>query len=144
MRTNRSLSRSPSARAQRGMTLIEIIIVIVLIGGILAVVGPRVFGASERGKAKLAKIQVDTIGNKVSDYQTDTGLLPDSLDDLVSNAGNVPGWLGPYVKAGDLKDQWGNPIEYHKPGEAGPFDLISLGADGKVGGDSTDADIKFE
>ena len=144
MRTNRSLSRSPSARAQRGMTLIEIIIVIVLIGGILAVVGPRVFGGSERGKAKLVKIQVDTIGNKVNDYQTDTGLLPDSLDGLVSNDGNVPGWLGPYVKAGDLNDQWGNLIEYRKPGETGPFDLISLGADGKVGGDSTDADIKFE
>ena len=126
------------------MSLIEIIIVIVLIGGILAVVGPRVFGGSERGKAKLAAIQVNTIGNKISDYQTDTGLLPNSLQDLVSNDGNVPGWLGPYVKEGDLNDQWGNPLEYRKPGEAGPFDLASLGADGKAGGDSTDADIKFE
>lgn len=144
MRNRGSLTHSPSAAKQRGMTLIEIIIVIVLIGAILAVVGPRVFGSSERGKAKLAKIQVDTIGNKINDYQLDTGALPESLVNLGTDPGTVSGWLGPYVKAADLKDQWGNAFEYRKPGEQAPFDLISLGADGKPGGTSTDADIKYE
>ncbi|MEG3192510.1 type II secretion system major pseudopilin GspG [Lysobacter sp. D1-1-M9] len=141
---NRSLTRSPSAARQAGMSLIEIIIVIVLIGAVLTFVGSRVLGGADRAKANLAKSQVMTLAQKVESFQMDTGRVPDSLDQLVTDPGDAPGWLGPYARASELQDPWGNPIEYRAPGETGAFDLIILGKDGQVGGTSIDADIRYE
>ncbi len=144
MRLSRSITRSPSPAAQSGMSLLEIIIVIVLIGAVLTLVGSRVLGGADRGKANLAKSQIQTLAGKVENYQLDTGTLPSRLEDLVTQPGNASGWLGPYAKPAELKDPWGHVIEYRAPGEAQPFDLISLGKDGQAGGDSYNADIKFE
>ena len=80
MRNRRSLTHSPSAASQRGMSLIEIIFVIVLIGAVLTFVGTRVLGGAERAKANLAKSQVITMAQKVEKFQMDTGRLPGSLD----------------------------------------------------------------
>ena len=126
------------------MSLIEIIIVIVLIGAVLTFVGSRVLGGADRAKANLAKSQVQTLAGKVEQFQMDTGRLPNALDELVTAPGNANGWLGPYAKEAELKDPWGNPVEYRTPGESGAFDLVVLGKDGKVGGSSYDADIRYE
>jgi general secretion pathway protein G len=126
------------------MSLLEIIIVIVLIGSVLTFVGSRVLGGADRAKANLAKSQVSTMAGKIEQFEMDTGSLPNSLDDLVTQPGNASGWLGPYAKAAELKDPWGHPIEYRVPGEAGPFDLVILGKDGQAGGDSYNADVKYE
>lgn len=144
MRNPRSTTRSPSPAAQRGMSLIEIIIVLVLIGAVLTLVGSRVIGGKDRASVKLAQSQISTLAGKIDQYQMDTGTLPSKLDDLVAQPGNASGWLGPYAKAAELKDPWGHPIEYRVPGEAGAFDLVILGKDGQVGGTSYDADIKYE
>lgn len=144
MRNRRSQTRSPSAARQRGMSLIEIIIVIVLIGAVLAFVGSRVLGGKDRGDYNIAKAQVQTMAGKVESFQMDTGRLPNSLEELVTQPGDVNGWLGPYAKPAELKDPWGRPIEYRAPGEHGPFDLVILGKDGKAGGNSVDADIRYE
>lgn len=144
MRLSRSITRSPSARAQRGMSLIEIIIVIVLIGAVLTFVGTRVLGGADRAKSNLAKSQVTTLAQKVEAFQMDTGRLPATLDELVTAPGDAAGWLGPYAKAPELNDPWGHPVEYRTPGESGDFDLVILGKDGKVGGSSVDADIRYE
>ena len=144
MRHSRSITRSPSPAGQQGFSLLEIIIVLVLIGGILTLVGSRVLGGADRGKANLAKSQVQTLAGKVENYQLDTGALPARLDDLLVQPGNVSGWLGPYAKAAELKDPWGHAIEYRTPGEGRAFDLLSLGKDGQAGGESYNADIKFE
>jgi len=144
MRNRRSLTRSPSAARQRGMSLIEIIIVIVLIGAVLAFVGARVLGGKDRGDYNIAKAQVQTMAGKIESFQMDTGRLPTSLEELVTQPSDVNGWLGPYAKPAELKDPWGHPLEYRAPGETGPFDLVSLGKDGKPGGTSVDGDIKYE
>jgi general secretion pathway protein G len=144
MRLSRSFTRSPSPAAQSGMSLLEIIIVIVLIGAVLTLVGSRVLGGADRGKANLAKSQIQTLSGKVENYQLDTGRLPSQLEDLVTQPGGAAGWLGPYAKPSELKDPWGNDIQYRVPGEAQSYDLLSLGRDGKPGGDSVDADIKNE
>ncbi len=141
---NRSLTRSPSAARQAGMSLIEIIVVIVLIGAVLTFVGSRVLGGADRAKANLAKSQVTTLAQKVEAFQMDTGRYPATLDELATEPGNAPGWLGPYAKASELNDPWGNPIAYRMPGEMGAFDLMMLGKDGKVGGSSYDSDIRHE
>lgn len=144
MSRRRTLPRSLSAAAQRGFSLMEIIIVLVLIGGIVTLVASRVMGGADRGKANLAKSQIQTLAGKVENYQLDTGALPPRLDDLVTQPSNASGWLGPYAKPAELKDPWGHAIEYRTPGEAQAFDLISLGKDGQVGGESYNADIKYE
>lgn len=144
MRNRRSMTRSPSAALQRGMSLIEIIIVIVLIGAVLAFVGSRVLGGKDRGDYNIAKAQIQTMAGKVESFQMDTGRLPTALEELVTQPSDVNGWLGPYAKPAELKDPWGHPLEYRAPGESGPFDLVSLGKDGKPGGTSVDGDIKYE
>lgn len=144
MRSTRSVSRSPSPASQGGFSLLEIIIVLVLIGGILVLVGSRVLGGADSGRVKLAQSQVQTLAGKVENYQLDTGRLPNSLDDLVQQPGDVSGWLGPYAKPNELSDPWKNPIVYRVPGESQRYDLVSLGADGQPGGESVDADISNE
>ena len=144
MRISRSLTRSPAAAAQTGFSLIEIILVVVLIGGIVAFAASRILGGGDRAKVNLAKAQVQTLADKVQQYQGDTGSLPGSLGDLVKSPGGASGWLGPYAKDAEMKDPWNHPYIYTVPGESGPFDLVSLGADGKAGGESVNADIRYE
>jgi general secretion pathway protein G len=137
-----STTRSPSPARQAGMSLLEIIIVIVLIGAVLTLVGSRVLGGADRGKANLARSQIQTLAGKVENYQLDTGRLPGKLEDLVAAPGGVAGWLGPYAKPAELNDPWGRPVEYKVPGDEGrPFELTSLGKDGQPGGGSYDADV---
>ena len=112
---NRSITRSPKP-AQSGFSLIEIILVVVLMGGIVAFAASRILGGGDRAKANLAKAQVQTMAEKVQQFEMDTGSLPNSLDELVTSPGNASGWLGPYAKAEELKDPWHKPIEFRKPG----------------------------
>ncbi len=140
----RSLTRSPAAAAQAGFSLIEIILVVVLIGGIVAFAASRILGGGDRAKANLARAQVQTLAEKIQQYEMDTGGLPASLGDLVKAPGQAAGWLGPYAKDAELKDPWNHPYTYVVPGEGKPFDLVSLGKDGQAGGDSVNADIRYE
>jgi general secretion pathway protein G len=136
------MRRNPRLPARaRGFSLIEIMIVIVLIGGILALVANRVMGSQERANAKLATMQLETLAGKIDQFRADTGRLPETLDQMVTSPG-IPGWLGPYAKPEELRDPWGTAIEYKRPGAGGPFELVSLGADAAAGGDSVDADIR--
>ena len=140
--TARRPGRGPAAR-QRGFSLIEIIIVVVLIAAIVAFAASRILGGSDRAKVNLARSQLETMAQKVQSYEMDTGTLPAQLDDLVADPGAV-GWLGPYAKPNELNDPWNEPIRYAVPGDAGPFGLLSLGADRQPGGESVDADIRYE
>ena len=141
---NRTLPRSFSKASQRGFSLIEIIVVVVLIGGIVAFAASRILGGGDRAKVNLAKAQLQTLAEKVQQYQMDTGELPDTLQALVTQPGDASGWLGPYAKDSELQDPWKNTLQYRVPGEGRAFDIVSLGADGQAGGDSVNADIKVE
>lgn len=140
---NRSMRR-PLPASQAGMSLLEIIIVIVLIGAVLAFVGSRIIGGADRAKVSLTRSQIQTLAGKIESYQLDTGKMPGHLEDLVNQPNGVSNWLGPYAKDIELKDQWGHPFIFHVPGQGKPFDLISYGKDGKPGGSSFDADIIYE
>jgi general secretion pathway protein G len=142
------MTRSPRRRSSSlrrpagGFSLVEIVVVIVLIGGILAIVANKVLGAKAHEGVKLTKIQLDTLSGKIDSYESDVGELPDTLEALVTKPANANGWLGPYARAADLKDQFGTPIQYHVPGDNDePYQLVSYGADKKSGGDGVDADI---
>lgn len=136
------MRRTPISRhAARGMSLIELMIVIVLIGSILALITNRVLGGRDRANVKITETQLVTLAGKIDQFRMDTGKLPESLDQLVTSPG-IPSWLGPYAKPEELNDPWGGTIDYRRPGESGPFELVSLGADGAAGGDSVNADIR--
>ena len=141
---NRHSFRPVPKSAQAGFSLIEIIVVVVLIGGIVAFAASKILGGQDRANARLAQAQVQTLAEKIQQFQMDTGKLPESLADLTRAPGDAEGWLGPYAREPELVDPWKNPYTYKVPGENAPFDLASLGADGKVGGSSVAADIAFK
>lgn len=126
---------------QTGFSLMEILIVVALIAVIATLVARNVFGGRERALARLAQTQVTTLAGKVEQYELDVGALPQSLDDLVRQPAGAGSWLGPYAKADELKDPWGTPIEYRVPGGSTPFELVSLGADRREGGEGFNRDV---
>jgi general secretion pathway protein G len=129
-----------SAR-QRGFTILEIVIVFILIAGLMAFVGPRIFEQLGRAKSAEQKIKTQSLAGNIELYKLEVGRYPDSLQALVKQPAGVDKWGGPYGKEADLKDAWGNDYRYAVPGQGKPFDLISLGADGKDGGEGENRDI---
>ena len=142
--SKRSFKPVRARAAQAGFSLIEIIIVVVLIGGIVAFAASRIMGGRDTANVRLARSQIQSLAEKIDRFQMDTGRLPASLDELVKAPGDASGWLGPYSKDAELRDPWGTPLEYRTPGTDRDFDLKSLGADKKAGGTSVDADIAYE
>lgn len=128
----------------RGFSLIELIVVLVILGLLATVVGPQVMDRLGRGKAEIAKLQIDQLEGALGLYRFDVGRYPttsEGLRALVSDPG-VQNWSGPYLDKQTLpKDPWGREYEYRSPGQYGDFDLYSLGADGVEGGDDDNADI---
>ena len=141
-RGDRSIDGQMFGARQRGFSLIEIILVVVLIGGIVAFAATRILGGGDRARVRLAEAQVQTLAEKVHQFEMDTGSLPATLDQLVVQPGGAVGWLGPYAKESELRDPWNTAFEYRAPGDGKPFDIVSYGADRKPGGDSVDADIR--
>ena len=132
-------------RPARGMTLIEILVVLVLIGIVLGIVGGNFIGRGEKAKADAAKIEIGQIGQALDLYKLETGRYPsssDGLQALVTAPGGASNWNGPYWKKSQIpKDPWGNDYRYTSPGQKGAYDILSLGADGKEGGEGANKDI---
>jgi general secretion pathway protein G len=131
--------------AAYGFTLMEILIVVAIIGLVGAWAASQLFGKQEQAQARIAKAKLTALSGPLDLYKLDTGRYPstqDGLKALVSSPG-VGNWNGPYVKNLDeIKDPWKNDYIYKSPGDAGrPFDITSLGADGKEGGDGPNRDI---
>jgi general secretion pathway protein G len=130
-----------NTRRERGFTILEIVIVFILLAGIMAFVGPKIFEQMGRAKSNEAKIRIQQLAGQIEMYKLEVGKYPDSLQSLVKQPAGVDRWNGPYAKDADLKDAWGNDYRYNIPGQGKAFDLISLGADGKDGGEGENRDV---
>jgi general secretion pathway protein G len=134
-----------SRNRMSGMTLIEILVVLVLIGIVLGVVGGNFIGRGEKAKADAAKIEIGQIGQALDLFKLEVGRYPTSQEGLQALIAAPPGlgnWNGPYWKKSQLpKDPWTNEYRYASPGQHGAYDIVSYGADGKEGGDGPDKDI---
>jgi len=128
----------------RGFTLLELLVVLVIIGLLAGYVGPRYFGQIGKSEAKVAKAQIVAFEKALDQYRLDVGRYPATeagLAALVGKPTNEPKWAGPYLKKAVPDDPWGRPYLYKSPGEHGEYDLLSLGKDGRPGGTGDDADI---
>ena len=131
-----------NARRQRGFTILEIVIVFILLAGIMAFVGPKIFEQMGRAKSSEAKIRIQQLAGQIEMYKLEVGKYPTSLQDLLKQPGGAEGkWNGPYVKEPDLKDAWGNDYRFTVPGTNKAYDLVSMGADGKDGGEGENRDV---
>ena len=140
--------RHSGARARaRGFTLIELLIVMVILGLLSALVAPRLFGHIGSSKVKAARAQIEMMGSALDGYRLDFGRYPVTEQGLVAlwekpaEEKDALKWKGPYLKKKVDKDPWGHDYVYKSPGAHGEYDLTSLGADGKEGGEGEDADI---
>ena len=138
---NGKVHRQLRSGSQRGFTLVELLLVLVILALIGGLVLPGIIGKAEGAKVKVASSQVSRLSMAVESYYLDTGIIPESLEQLVTESGDTSGWNGPYVKPSSLKDPWGREYEYNYPGEHADFDIVSLGADGQPGGEDNNKDV---
>jgi general secretion pathway protein G len=126
---------------EKGFTLVELLLVLVILALIATVVLPSIIGQAEGAKVKAAASQISRLSMSVETFYLDTGVAPESLGDLVNEPSGVTGWNGPYIKNSLLKDPWGKQYQFRSPGDHGEFDIFSYGADGQSGGEGKNADI---
>lgn len=130
---------------QQGFTLIELLVVLVILGLLMSVVGPRVMKYVGGAKTDTAKLQIEELSSALDMYHLEVGRYPTQtlgLRALVEQPAGEARWKGPYLRKSNVpQDPWGNDYVYRFPGQHGPFDLYSLGADGQPGGEGEDADI---
>jgi general secretion pathway protein G len=131
--------------AERGFTLVEMLVVISIIALIMALVGPRVLNFLGESKVKAAKIQIESLESALDLYALDTGRYPsgsDGLNGLMQRPAGETSWGGPYLKGNTVpNDPWRRPYIYRSPGQHGAYDIMSYGADGQEGGTGAAADI---
>jgi general secretion pathway protein G len=135
----------PSRKPARGFTLVELLVVLAILGLLAGLVGPQVMKFLGGSKTKTAALQIHDLGATLDLYRLEIGHYPSTdqgLDALVKQPGNAPNWNGPYLKKSDVpKDPWGNEYQYRAPGQHGAFDIWSLGADKRDGGEGEDKDV---
>jgi general secretion pathway protein G len=132
---------------QRGFTLIEIMVVVVILGILAALVVPQVMNRPDQAKVTVAKGDIKAIAAALDMYKLDNFNYPSTqqgLSALVEKPSGNPqprNWNRDGYLKRVPKDPWGNDYQYLSPGTQGQFDLYSLGADGKQGGSDLNADI---
>jgi general secretion pathway protein G len=131
--------------SEAGVTLIEMLVVVVIIGLFVAIVGPKLFGNVDKAKVGAAHDQINAYSTALGMYRLDTGTFPTTeqgLQALRTQPEGVANWNGPYAKQDITPDPWGHPYIYKFPGDHGDEpDLISYGGDGQPGGEGYNADI---
>lgn len=145
-RRNRRISTSsPAGGRAAGFTLLEILVVLVILGLMASLVGPQVFKQLSGSKTKAAALQIQELSSALDLYRLELGRYPSSdqgLEALISKPRDAENWNGPYLKKKVIrKDPWGNEFHYSAPGQNGDFDLWSLGADNREGGEGEDRDV---
>jgi general secretion pathway protein G len=136
--------RTEFAPMQRGFTLLELLVVIVIIGLLASLVAPKYFNQVGKSNTKIAKAQIDALEKALDQYRLDVGTYPSTelgLAALSSRPQNMDRWQGPYLKKAAPPDPWGHPYQYKAPGDHGDYDLFSWGADGQPGGSGEAADV---
>ena len=147
IRRESARTKRSSSRRQRGLTLIEIMVVVIIIGILVSVIAPNVMGRPDTARREVTRSDLMAIGNALDMYRLDNGTYPSTdqgLDALIDKPSGFPeprNWgPDPYLKKMPV-DQWGNEFVYTSDG--GSFELMSLAADGEEGGEDEAADLAY-
>ncbi len=125
--------------SDRGFTLVELLLVLVILGILAGIVLPKFSGTSQRGRTVAAQTQISAFKTALNAYEIDMGSFPrgkNGLVELIRQPRNVQNWHGPYLDGDSIpKDPWGFDYIYECPGRHNPesFDILSVGADGRSG-----------
>jgi len=130
---------------ERGLTLLEMLVVLGIIAVVAALAAPRVLQYLGDARHETARVQLENINAALDLYRFDLGRYPtqqEGLTALIEDPGTDPRWRGPYLnKREGINDPWGERYQYRIPGRHGEYDLYSLGADGVEGGEDENEDV---
>ena len=137
-------ARMKSKKVQAGLTMIEIMVVVVIIGILAALIVPNIAGRDDQARVSTVKSNLKAIAQALELYKLDNFSYPTTsqgLEALVTNPGDAPNWNSSgYLKKLE-KDPWGQPYMYLSPADSGPYEIISYGSDRQEGGEGVAADI---
>jgi len=139
------MNRRRRSGGQAGVTLIEMLVVVVIIGLFVALVGPALWKNADKAKVTAARSQLESFMTALGAYKLDVGTFPTTeqgLQALRVAPSDVTQWAGPYMPKDIPKDPWGHDYQYKYPGEHGDEpDIVCYGLDGQPGGDGLAKDI---
>jgi general secretion pathway protein G len=133
-----------AAEKQKGFTLLELLVVMVIIGILAGFVAPRYFAQVGKSQVRAASAQIDALDKALDQYRIDMDRYPSSEEGLNALTNAPPSdaaWTGPYLKKAVPLDPWGHPYVFVSPGSHGDVDIMSFGKDGQPGGSGENADI---
>lgn len=129
----------------RGFTLVELLVVVLIVGLLVGIVGPRFFGQVSKSEITTARAQLDAFDKALQAYRMDMGHFPSAaqgLKVLTAKPIEESRWRGPYLQGDVPPDPWGSAYQYRTPGPQGrDYELMSFGPDRRAGGTGDDADI---
>lgn len=141
----KSISPALMQRHQKGFTLLELLVVLIIIGLLAGIIGPNLFKHVGQSEVTTAKAQMEMLGKALDAYRLDAGHYPSASQGLAAlnrAPTDEPRWRGPYMKKDVPADPWGNAYQYRSPGAPGhDYEITSLGKDGRPGGQGESADL---
>ncbi|MFM1847933.1 MAG: type secretion system major pseudopilin GspG [Pseudomonadota bacterium] len=129
-----------SLKDERGLTLVEIVVVLIILGLVMTFVGGKVLGAGDKAKADLTQLKMKEVAASIEQFQLRYNGLPQSLAGLTQCTAETGEGCVPITKEDSLKDAWGNPFSYSLENNGRSYRIKSLGADAREGGDGVNYD----
>lgn len=132
-------------RRDAGFTLLELMVVLAILGLLAFIATPQVLKYLGTAKHETARIQIQSLGSALDLFRLEVGRYPttqEGLQALLARPGTLEKWNGPYLTRKEMiVDPWSRPYGYRGPGQHGPYDLWTLGADGGPGGEGENRDV---